>query len=304
MKRGIGVTNRVEADLHCHTTCSDGTLTPRELIRSAKTLGLLAIGITDHDTVSGWDEAADAGKEFSVEILRGIELNTDWNGTKARGHTSSERSLTSGSEECPHQEVHILGYELDPGSACLHEYLRKLRLAREKRMLLMLDKLRGIGIGIDLEEVRKMTTGRVIGRPHLAQVLVQRGFSPSIKDAFQRFIGTGAPAYVPRYKLSTEEGIRLIRDAGGVAVLAHPGIQGLEAEIPAWVESGLQGLEVYHSEHSPDDERRYRKIAQKFNLLMTGGSDFHGEKIKPGVRLGGWGVALEVVKQIKDMSGR
>lgn len=275
------MTDRVEADLHCHTTCSDGTLTPRELIRAAKSTGLLAIGITDHDTISGWDEAENAGREFLVVILRGIELNTDWKGT----------------------EVHVLGYELDQGSVYLHDYLRELRSAREKRMLLMLEKLRGIGIRIELDEVRTVTTGQVIGRPHLAQVLVKRGFSRSIKDAFQQYIGTGAPAYVPRYKLTTEDGIRLIRNAGGVAVLAHPGVQGLEAEIPFWVVGGLQGIEVVHSEHSLDDEKRYRKIAESNSLLMTGGSDFHGENIKPGVHLGGWGVSLEVVQQIKDLAG-
>ncbi|MHB1652740.1 MAG: PHP domain-containing protein [Desulfitobacteriaceae bacterium] len=274
------MTSRVEADLHCHTTASDGLLTPREVVRLAAHIGLLAVGITDHDTLSGWSEAEEIGVEVGVEVLRGIELNTDWHGT----------------------EVHILGYELNADSSYLRGCLEELRAARERRMLDIIARLMALGIRIQAEQVRKLATGEAIGRPHVAQALVDSGYAFSIRDAFDRYIGQGAPAYVPRYKITPEEGIRLIREAKGVAVLAHPGVHQLEGGIPAWVENGLQGLEVSHSEHGPEEERRYREIAQRFELLMTGGSDFHGEGRKPGVELGGWGVPIDVVDRIRDLA--
>lgn len=270
----------IEADLHCHTTASDGQLTPSEVVELARNLGLKALGITDHDTVGGWAEAERAGPKWGVEILRGIELNTDWQGT----------------------EVHILGYELDAQSPKLIKRLESLRQAREARMLEIVERLRALNIPIRVEDVRKFASGEAIGRPHVAQALIALGYAESVRDAFDRYIGQGAPAYVPRYKLSPEEGIALVCEASGVAVLAHPGVHRLERGIPGWVECGLQGIEVSHSEHSPEDEKRFRRLAQKYHLIMTGGSDFHGEKRKPGVNLGGWGVSMEVVRQIKKLA--
>ncbi len=272
----------IEADLHCHTTASDGLLTPSEVVKLAQGRGLKAVGITDHDTVQGWQEAERAGQEWGVEILKGIELNTDWQGT----------------------EVHILGYELDPDAPNLMERLETLRRAREARMLEIIERLRTLKIALTAEDVRKFASGESIGRPHVAQALMAQGYVESIRDAFERYIGQGAPAYVPRSKLSPEEGIALVHEASGVAVLAHPGVHRLERGIPAWAESGLQGIEVSHSEHSPEDERRCREMATKYGLLMTGGSDFHGEKRKPGVKLGSWGVQMEVVRQIKELAER
>ncbi|MDO0821575.1 PHP domain-containing protein [Desulfosporosinus nitroreducens] len=269
-----------EADLHCHTTESDGLLTPRELIHLAADLGLKGIGITDHDTIQGWREAEEAGAYYKIQVLRGIELNTDWQG----------------------KEVHILGYEVDNASCYLNDKLRSLRDAREQRMIEILKRLATQGISICADEVRKLTKGESIGRPHIAQVLIERGFVKNIKEAFERYIGLGAPAYVPHYKLTTEEGIELVRQAHGIPVLAHPGMQRLDEGIPAWVEVGLQGIEVLHSEHKSDDVSRYRAIAQQYKLLMTGGSDFHGEARKPGVELGRWGVPLRVLEQIQTLA--
>ena len=150
--------------------------------------------------------------------------------------------------------------------------------------------------------MREFASGESIGRPHIAQALIAHGYAESISDAFARFLGQGAPAYVPRYKLSPEEGIALVRGASGVAVLAHPGVHRLERRIQDWVVSGLQGIEVSHTEHSPEDEKRCRRVAKEHGLLMTGGSDFHGEKRKPGVTLGGRGVQIEVVQQIKELA--
>jgi len=272
--------NLYEADLHCHTTESDGLLTPTELVHLASELGLKGVGITDHDTIAGWKEAEKAGVDDQIRILRGIELSAEWQG----------------------KEVHILGYFVDGSSSYLDEQLRGLRKAREHRMLEILDRLEAQKIHISVGEVRKFVHGESIGRPHIAHALMERGYVKSISEGFDRYIGLGAPAYVPRYKLTPEEGINIIREANGVAVLAHPGVHRLEGGIPEWVKMGLQGIEVLHSEHKLDDEKRYHAIAQQYNLLTTGGSDFHGEGIKPGVVLGGWGVPIDILDQIYDLA--
>ncbi|ODA41321.1 PHP domain-containing protein [Desulfosporosinus sp. BG] len=274
--------SQFEADLHCHTTASDGLLTPTELIYSAAELGLKGLGITDHDTIQGWQEAEEAGEKHQIRILRGIELSTEWQG----------------------KEVHILGYDLDGSSSFLNDKLRYLRQAREHRMLKILDCLEAQGIDISVNEVRQFAQGESIGRPHIAHALMERGYVSSIGEGFDRYIGVGAPAYVPRYKMTPEEGIELVRAAHGVAVLAHPGVHRLEEGIPTWVKVGLQGIEVFHSDHNPEDVRKFHTIAQKYQLLITGGSDFHGEALKPGVKLGGWGVSLNVIQQILDLAER
>lgn len=271
-----------EADLHCHTTASDGLLTPTELICLAAELGLKGIGITDHDTIQGWQEATEAGEKHQIQILKGIELSTEWQG----------------------KEVHILGYDLDGSSNSLNDKLRYLRQAREHRMLKILNRLETQGIHISIDEVQQFAQGESIGRPHIAHALMERGYVSSIGEGFDRYIGMGAPAYVPRYKMTPEEGIELVRAAHGVAVLAHPGVHSLEEGIPTWVEVGLQGIEVFHSDHKLEDEKKFRTIAQKYHLLITGGSDFHGEALKPGVKLGGWGVSLDVIQQILDLAQR
>jgi len=269
-----------ETDLHCHTTASDGLLSPTELVQLAAKLGLKGIGITDHDTIQGWKEAEEAGANYQIRILKGIELSTNWNG----------------------KEVHILGYEMDSSSNYLSEKLRVLRNARKNRMVEILDRLKGLGINISVDEVQQYAQGESIGRPHIARILIERGYVRNIREGFDHYIGMGAPAYVPRYKLTPEEGIHLIRKAHGVAVLAHPGVHRLVEGIPAWVKVGLQGIEVVHSQHNLDDEKRYHEIAQEYRLLITGGSDFHGEGCKPGVNLGGWGVSLDVIQQILDLA--
>lgn len=269
-----------QVDLHCHTTSSDGLFTPRELVQAASKLGLKAVGITDHDTISGWSEALDAGEKYGVEIVRGVELNTEWQGI----------------------EVHILGYEMAPESSQFQEKLQELRDDRGKRILKILARLHDLNIEITAEEIKTVTHGESIGRPHVAQVLMQRGYVNTIKEAFDTYIGAGAPAYVPRLKLTPEEGIKLIRVAGGVAVLAHPGIHQLGHLFLPWIKAGLQGIEVSHSEHTPEDERHYRALANRYHLIKTGGSDFHGEQRKPGVKLGGWGVPYEAVEQIRQLA--
>ncbi|AFM42105.1 putative metal-dependent phosphoesterase, PHP family [Desulfosporosinus acidiphilus SJ4] len=269
-----------EVDLHCHTTASDGELTPSELVHCAAGLGLKGVGITDHDTIQGWKEAEEAAKVYQIKLVKGIELNTDWNG----------------------KEVHILGYELDDSSDYLRHRLQNLRDARKQRMLEIIERFRRLGITIEVQEVQKYAKGESMGRPHIAQALMEMGYVTSIKEAFERYIGRGAPAYVPRYKLTPEEAIELIRESHGVAVLAHPGIYRLEEGIRPWIDAGLQGIEVAHSEHNQEDEQRYRALAGDYHLIMTGGSDFHGEKHKPGVKLGHWGVSEDVIQQILTLA--
>ncbi len=269
-----------EVDLHCHTTASDGLLTPWELVKCAADLSLKAVGITDHDTLSGWDEAEKAGRIFGVEIIKGVELNTDWAGT----------------------EVHILGYEIDPRRTVLQEKLRELREARLKRVYNIINNLQELGIPISKTEVEKVSRGESIGRPHIAQILVEKGVVSSNREAFDRFMVPGAPTYVPRLKITPEEGIALIRQGGGVPVLAHPGIHSIEKGLPQWIKAGLQGIEVSHSEHSYADEKKYRQLAKKHGLIMTGGSDFHGEERKPGVPLGGWGTSYDVVLKLRQIA--
>jgi hypothetical protein len=212
-----------EADLHCHTTASDGLLSPTELVQLAAKLGLKGIGITDHDTIQGWKEGEEAGANYQIRILKGIELNTNWHG----------------------KEVHILGYEVDSSSNYLTDKLRVLRNAREKRMVEILDRFKDLGINISVDEVQQFAQGESIGRPHIAQALIERGYVRNIREGFDRYIGMGAPAYVPRYKLTPEEGIHLIREAHGVAVLAHPGVHRLEEGIPAWVKEVYKGSKFY-----------------------------------------------------------
>lgn len=284
-KRGLLVDSGVslyEADLHCHTTASDGLFSPTELVRMAERLGLKALGITDHDTIQGWREAEEVGANCRILILRGVELSTDWDG----------------------KEVHILGYALDRTSDYLERKLQDLREAREKRVGKILSRLENLGIKLALEEVQKFVRGESVGRPHVAQALVEGGYVKDVKEGFDRFLGMGAPAYVPHFKLTPEEGIALIRKACGVAVLAHPGVLQLAEEIPAWIKAGLQGIEVSHSEHTPEDEKKYLSICREYDLLPTGGSDFHGEAFKAGVRLGGWGVSLDEVRKILALAER
>ncbi|AFV01350.1 putative metal-dependent phosphoesterases (PHP family) [Dehalobacter sp. UNSWDHB] len=270
---------RFEADLHCHTTASDGILTPEEVVKSAAEVGLKALAITDHDTINGWAEAEQAVAETGLCLVKGIEINTDWAG----------------------KEVHILGYELQEGNEVLHTRLQELREKRVQRIRKILQKLEQLGITLTFEEVSQFVNGDSVGRPHVAQAMIRHGYAANLKDAFERFLKIGRPAYVPRYKLDPVEAITIIREAGGVAVLAHPGSQCTEPEIAAWVDSGLQGIEVYHPDHGAEERNYFKALAERKSLLITGGSDFHGHAIKPGIELGSWGVGMGVIQQIEQL---
>ena len=261
-------------DLHSHTNESDGTLTPAELVFLAKRIGLSAVAITDHDTFAGYEKAEPVAVEAGVDLLRGIELN----------------SRLSPAVDGHQRHVHVLAYfpsgvPLSDFSAWLAEE-QEDRRTRNRRLI---DALQKRGIDITLEEVE--TRGRsMAGRPHFARILVEKGYATDSDDAFQRYIGESAPSYVERQSQTTEEAIQIVRAGGGIPVVAHPVRLSLPDDAERHVlqqlkDAGLLGLEVYHSEHPPDLQTHYLRLANELDLLPTGGSDFHGA-VKPGVKLG------------------
>ena len=273
------------ADLHLHSTASDGLLTPTELVTMAKSLGFSAVALTDHDTVSGIAEAKTTGAALDIEVIDGIELSA----LDDREHGEVE--------------VHILGYFIDPEHKSLNEVLKLIIESRRDRAINMVKKLNNLGILLSLDNVREIAAGESLGRPHIARAMVEAGYISEIKEAFSKdFIGRGGLAYVERFKISPREAIELINDAGGVAVLAHPGYLsdgtslGAE-EIDDYCQAGLQGLEVFYSRHSQEQQCCYKKIAKNFNLLVTGGSDFHGGN---EVLLGSVKISYDHVKALKN----
>ncbi|MDR2514809.1 MAG: PHP domain-containing protein [Christensenellaceae bacterium] len=253
-------------DLHLHTTASDGSVPPARLVGMAAEEGFSAIGIADHDTVGGVDEALRAGRQSGVEVLPAVEL-------------------TVGVEH----EIHLLGYGIDHESPALKALLGQMETDRDERVAAMVRGLEEGGLPVSAAEVRARAKG-VVGRPHIAAVLVKNGAARDVADAFKRYIGKNAPFYVERRKKTTAEAIAALRAAGGVPVLAHPGLLRLPRQtLWQWIDYlqklGLQGLECYHSGHSPGDATFFRGAAAEFSLLVTGGSDFHGAA-KPKVRLG------------------
>ncbi len=239
-------------ELHCHTTCSDGTLTPSKLVEAAAKAGVSALAITDHDTVSGWSEAIATAQAYDLEIVPGVELSTVHN----------NRSL------------HILGFYPDAEqlSAPLSERLE----GRKRRAYQMVANLEALGYPIELPELGK---GMALARPHLAKALVKAGHVPSIREAFNLLLGDDQPAYVHYEKFSIYEGIDLLRNCGGVPVWAHPYLfRGGEVEevLKELVDAGLMGIEVYHPSHTPKEMRHLKALGEEYGLLITGGSDYHG----------------------------
>lgn len=261
-------------DLHSHTNESDGTLTPAELVSLAKRIGLAAIAITDHDTFAGYEKAGSVAAAAGLDIVRGIELNSIL-GLSIDGHQ---------------RHVHVLAYFPSgaplPGFSTWLAQEQEDRRTRNRRLILALQKR---GIDITLEEVE--ARGRsMAGRPHFARILVEKGYASDSDDAFRRYIGESAPSYIERQSQTTEEAIQIIRAGGGVPVVAHPIRLSLSEDLERHVlqelkHVGLLGLEVYHSEHPPDAQAHYLRLADELKLLPTGGSDFHGA-IKPSVNLG------------------
>ncbi|ADL12979.1 PHP domain-containing protein [Acetohalobium arabaticum] len=264
-------------DLHLHTTASDGSFTPSEVVNKAVQLGLDVIAITDHDTVGGIPEAKAEAFDKDLEVISGIELNT----------------------ELFDLEIHILGYYIDDNNLALQNELKKLRTARYDRIEKMIKKLGDRGIEIDFDYVCQLAGDNNLSRVHLAQAIVERGYVYQISEAFDEYIGKGCSSYVSRYKLTPRRAIELIKAAGGIPVLAHPALLERDELISEFITDGLVGIEVYHSEHSQSDVRHYKHLAQKYDLVITGGSDCHGA-YKDNVLLGSVEVPDKVVRDLKQ----
>lgn len=273
-------------DLHTHTTASDGTDSPSELVHWAAEAGLAAVAVTDHDTVSGLDEAEQAGREQGIEVIRGCEL--------------SARSACG--------ELHILGLWLPRNAASLETALETARERRGSRNQLMVGKLNALGLDLDYNAVLAEAGGETVGRPHIARALVRRGYVPDERAAFDRYLRYGAAAFVPKEALTAAAAVRLLAELGATVALAHPMLvrssrPELEACIVALREEGLNALEAFHAEHSQGDEAYIQGLARRLGLGVTGGSDYHG-RTKPTVKLG-WGrgglrVGMAVLDALKQ----
>lgn len=254
-------------DLHLHTTASDGTLSPGDLVSRAAAAGLRTISVTDHDTTAGLADAGAAAAAMGLELVPGIEITAVETG----------------------RDVHVLGYFFDPHSAQLDAFLQAQRADRVRRVREMSDRLRAFGFNVSTDDLLRANSdrpGRSIGRPAIADALVRAGHARDRDDAFARLIGRDSPAYVPRKGVSVREVVRIIRSAGGIASLAHPILARIDDAIPSLAAGGLDALEARHSDHGPDVEARYRATAAALGLAVSGGSDFHGDDTSNAASLG------------------
>jgi 3',5'-nucleoside bisphosphate phosphatase len=267
-------------DLHCHSTFSDGSLTPEQLVAEANRIGLAALALTDHDTVAGLPRFLAAGEGGTVRLVPGVELSVD----------------------CTQGQMHMLGYWMDVENPELVRQMEWIRNGREMRNRDMLEKLNGLGFAMTWEDVQGFAGEDVVGRPHFAQVMLQKGYAKDKNEVFDQWLGDGKPGYADRPRLTAEVAVALIRQAGGVAVLAHPftlridktALEGLFHELAG---VGLAGVECYYSEHSADLTKDYLEMARRADLVPTGGSDFHGE-VSPGIRLGSGFGGLNVPDEV------
>ncbi|MEA3406967.1 MAG: PHP domain-containing protein [Chloroflexota bacterium] len=262
-------------DLHIHTVASDGLYTPTQIVSMARRRGLRTIAITDHDTVSGVAEALEAARGTSLEVIPGVELST-----------------SSGDIE-----AHLLGYGIDYTSGALVDRLARFQSLRLQRAKEILRRLRDKGIELSWEQLLDLAGGECVGRPHIARALQDTHYVDSFREAFDRYLAEGKPAYVPRVKMTPSEAIDLVAEAGGVPVLAHPWDQ--RSLVPSLVDDGLIGLEVYYPQYTPSMTAQLKRLAARHQLICTGGSDFHGLSIAPQNHLGGVHVPAACVQALK-----
>ena len=269
-------------DLHVHTTASDGKFTPAEIVCKAREAGLLYIGICDHDSIDGVAKAQEAVlKNPGLTVIEGVEINTD----------------------VPAGELHILGYYYDPDNPELIQTLERLRNCRIERAHKMINKLRKMGLKIDFLRVEELAGEGAIGRPHIAQAMLEKGYINSFREAFTKYITRGGPAYVERDKITPIEAIQLILRAGGIPVLAHPlAFENFEAIIADLKLGGLAGMEVYYNNYDPEQIKKLLQIAEQYDLIPTGGSDFHGLDAMNESPLGTVEVPLESVERLIELN--
>jgi len=277
-------------DLHTHTTFSDGTLTPTEIINYAAKKNIKAIAITDHDNFDGVSEAVLCGKKHNIEVISGIEMSTDFFS----------------------KEIHILGLFIDINNKKINSELDGLKEKRKKRNCLAVEKLNKLNVNITYEELEKISSNKIITRAHFAKILMRKGYINSVKECFDKYMGEGKDAYVKREVISPEETISLINDSGGIAILAHPLLYNFTDdklnEMILYLKSiGLKGIECIYSTHTEENTKYLISLAKKYNLKVSGGSDFHGEN-KPNLDLGtGYGnlyIPYEILENLKEKQKR
>ncbi|UCE51684.1 MAG: PHP domain-containing protein [Desulfobacterales bacterium] len=279
-------------DLHIHSTASDGSLTPSEILHQAQKLNLAAIAITDHDSIEGSKSAIRTGISSSIKFLTGVEISAAY------------PSFFPGSGS-----FHILGYCIRLNDTVLNQTLDKLQRARKSRNPEIIKRLNKLGLPISLEEVREEAAQGQLGRPHIARAMVNKGFVQSIDEAFDTFLATGKPAYVDKYRIQCAEAIAIILGAGGIPVLAHPGLLSTTREedidnlIVNLKRIGIQGIEVYYPQHTHQQMNYYADLAERHDLRITGGTDFHGAimpKIKMGSGNGNLFIPYELYEKLID----
>lgn len=262
-----------KADLHLHTTYSDGALTPHDLLNQAARAGLTIVSITDHDNTGALQEAVELGSALGIEVIAGVELSTTVDA----------------------QDIHLLAYFIDPANGTLQEHLALFREERLHRAERIVQKLHQLKLPLQFEAVLTRAGNASIGRPHIAAALVDEGLVDNYQAAFARYLGFGKPAYERKYQVPPREAIRMVADAGGLSFIAHPGSSIDERVLLALIKEGVDGIEVVHPSHSGEREGYYRGIAEEYFLLTSGGSDFHGGKRNDLDVLGRYSIPAEVV---------
>ncbi len=265
------------ADLHIHTDLSDGTMSPEQVVKEASKLNLRTIAITDHDTVDAIEVAQNIGYREGINVISAIELSSNYRSS----------------------DIHLLGYFIDIKNSALLEKLTELRSERVERIKKITKKLRTLGVKVEHQEVFDVSKEGSPGRMHIADVLCNKGYCRNIRESFQKYLSDNGPAYVPKVVLTLKDAIELIISSDGIPVFAHPGVTNRDTLIPKMVEYGLQGIEVYYPTHTPEAVKRYSRFAKKFDLVVTGGSDCHGDR-KPDIALGSIKIDGYLVDKIKE----
>lgn len=265
-------------DLHTHSTASDGTCTPTELVTLAASVGIKLLALTDHDTLSGIAEAQKAGRKCGVEVISGIELSVDWQGT----------------------DIHMLGYGMERADSPIEHLLNWVQQERVRRNERIVARMAADGVDVTMQQLKQRYPGATIGRPHFARVLMEQGRAESVKDAFRKWLNPGRPYYLPRTKVTLKQAVDAVSESGGVPVLAHPLQYGfelgkLEQFVAEFAGIAKGGMEIYYTGYTESQRQQLTELAEEYHLFATGGSDFHGEN-KPQIHLG----ELEVPRSVAD----